>query len=271
MNTNSLPPEIEILQTGLRPLYARLAQHPLYSSFESLEDLHIFLEAHVFAVWDFMCLLKTLQRGLTSVDVPWLPSALQASRRLVNEIVLGEESDIFAGQPLSHFEVYRLAMLQCGADTSAIDAFLAELHRGSGWRSALVSAKAPAHAIAFVESTFSFMQRDKLHCTAAAFTFGREDLIPDMFRGFIRDQDERLGGRLATLRWYLERHIKVDGEEHGPLALQMVAELCGNDAGKWHEAGATAVAALEARIALWDSIALAIRTRQPLAASSPLR
>ena len=64
----------------------------------------------------------------------------------------------------------------------------------------------------------------RLHAIAAAFTFGREDLIPDVFRGFIRDQDARLGGRLNLFRWYLDRHIEVDGDEHGPMALQMVDE-----------------------------------------------
>jgi hypothetical protein len=258
VNTAPLPKEIDQIEARIQPLYLRLANHPLYASLRRLEDLHIFMQSHVFAVWDFMCLLKTLQRGLTSIEVPWLPSLHPESRRLVNEIVLGEESDVFEDRPVSHFEVYRIAMHRCGADTAPIDTFLTELRRSVDWRTALLTAKAPVPAVAFVHSTFSFMEPGKLHSTAAAFTFGREDLIPDMFRGFIRDQDEQLGGKLKTLRWYLERHIEVDGDEHGPMALRMVAELCGDDPHKWNEATIAAVSALEARLALWDGIAATI-------------
>jgi hypothetical protein len=213
------------------------------------------MESHVFAVWDFMSLLKTLQRELTCVDVPWLPSRFAESRRLVNEIVLGEESDVYGTEAVSHFELYLRAMRECGASTSAIEDFLSGLRDGAGWDQALTMSGAPVAAQRFVRATFAVIKSDKLHATAAAFTFGREDLIPDMFRGFIRDQNERLHGRLELMRWYMERHIEVDGEEHGPMALRMVAELCGDDATKWREAADAAAIALWARIALWDGIA----------------
>jgi hypothetical protein len=253
------------LEQRIQPLAQELSQHRLYTSFENLDDLRAFTESHVFAVWDFMCLLKALQRGLTCVDVPWLPSPLAESRRLINEIVFGEESDVYQGQPLSHFELYRMAMQQCGADTLAIDSFLAAIVQGTPWLRALDTCGAPEHARRFVKSTFAIIDMGKLHAIAAAFTFGREDLIPDMFRGFIRDQDEMLGGQLATLRWYMERHIEVDGEEHGPMALRMVSELCGDDPVKWQEATDAAISAITARIALWDGIANAIGAGRPVA------
>ena len=242
----------------LRPLYLRLADHDLYRSFETIEDLHVFMESHVFAVWDFMSLLKTLQRGLTCVDVPWVPSRFPMSRRLVNEIVLGEESDLYGTRPVSHFELYLSAMRECGASTLAIESLITRLQEGAVWSLALAMSGAPEPAYRFVQSTFATIEGGKLHAIAAAFTFGREDLIPDMFRGFIRDQDARLSGRLGTLRWYLDRHIEVDGEDHGPMALQMVSELCGNDAAKWDEAAEAAELALRARIALWDGIAASL-------------
>src|SRR3984957_9098254 len=247
--------ELQTLSEKLKPLYERLACHPLYAAFETLDDLRIFMESHVFAVWDFMSLLKTLQRGLTCVEVPWTPSGFAESRRLINEIVLGEESDVYQGAPISHFELYRQAMLECGADTLAIDSLLHGIETGVDWETALSRSGAPAGAQQFVRATFACIDEDKLHATAAAFTFGREDLIPDMFRGFIRDQDERLSGKLQMLQWYMERHIEVDGEEHGPMALRMISELCGSDAAKWREAGEAAERALLARLALWDQIA----------------
>jgi Protein of unknown function (DUF3050) len=250
--------ELVELVEKLRPLYARLAEHRLYGTFERMDDLRLFMESHVFAVWDFMSLLKVLQRGLTCVEVPWVPSRFPESRRLVNEIVMGEESDVYKGMPMSHFEVYLRAMQECGADRFAIDNLMKELESGADWDRALARSGASKAAQSFVRSTFECIDEGKLHAIAAAFTFGREDLIPDMFRGFIRDQDERLSGKLSIFRWYLDRHIEVDGDEHGPMALRMIEELCGSDAAKWEEAGAAAERSLVARIALWDGIADAI-------------
>ena len=252
--------EMAALEDRIRPMVARLAAHPLYASFRSVEDLRVFLESHVFAVWDFMSLLKSLQRGLTCVDVPWLPTAHAGTRRLVNEIVLGEESDLYQGAAVSHFELYLRAMAECGAPTAAIDSFLGTLRGGASVEAALSGV--PTAAQAFVRSTFAVIAGGRLHEIAAAFTFGREDLIPEMFRGFLRDQDARLEGRLATFRWYLDRHIEVDGEEHGPMALRMVSELCGDDAAKWSEATSAAETALRARLAFWDGVLGAIEARR---------
>ena len=232
-----------------------MAAHPLYRSLASLEDLQLFMEAHVFAVWDFMSLLKTLQRGLTCVDVPWLPSPAPESRRLVNEIVLGEESDLYQGVAMSHFELYLLAMHKAGASTAAIDALVAGLHEGKDLRTALDTCSAPAEAARFAQDTFTLIESRGLHALAAAFTFGREDLIPDMFRGMVRELDRDLQGKLSTFIWYLERHIEVDGDEHGPMALRMVSTLCGEDDSKWAEAEEAASFALNSRLRLWDGIA----------------
>ena len=259
MHSSRQTEQLQKLAERLKPLYDRLANHPLYALFNTVEDLHVFMEAHVFAVWDFMSLLKTLQRGLTCVEVPWTPSRFATSRRLINEIVLGEESDIYGTEAVSHFELYLRAMRECGASTAAMDFLLSALRDGAGWEKALALSGAPEAAQRFVRSTFAVIAAGKLHAAAAAFTFGREDLIPDMFRGFIRDQNDRLQGQLELMRWYMERHIEVDGEEHGPMALQMVAELCDADDAKWREAGEAAEQALRARIALWDGIAASLK------------
>ena len=245
---------LQALEQRLKPLYATLAAHPLYRSIQTLDDLHCFMETHVFAVWDFMSLLKTLQRGLTCVDLPWRPSSSPEARRLINEIVLSEESDVYEGEALSHFELYRRAMQQCGASTAGIDTFLEQLVPGASVVAMLSQQQVPSAARSFVRSTFAFIDTAELHVIAAAFTFGREDLIPGIFKSFIRDQDERLSGKLALFRWYLDRHIEIDGEEHGPMSLRMVSGLCGSDPVKWQEAEDAAVTAIEARLTLWDGI-----------------
>lgn len=68
---------------------------------------------HIYAVWDFMSLLKALQRHLTCVDVPWVQVGGSQARRLVNSIVLDEESDLETG-PVSHYELYLSAMEEIG-------------------------------------------------------------------------------------------------------------------------------------------------------------
>ncbi len=253
------------LKETLQPLYQRLAAHPLYRSIHTIEDLRHFMEAHVFAVWDFMSLLKALQRGLTSVDVPWLPSAYPSTRRLINEIVLGEESDLYRGEPLSHFELYLRAMHDAAAPTLAIETLLRDLRSGKPLSQALETPLIPTSAREFVRSTFEVIGTGELHRIAAAFTFGREDLIPDLFTSFTRDQDTQLSGRLSLFRWYLDRHIEVDGEEHGPMALQMISELCGSNPARWQEARQAAASAIEARLALWDGILATLPSRKPIA------
>jgi hypothetical protein len=231
----------------------QLQTHRVYSSIRSIEDVRRFMETHVFAVWDFMSLLKALQRGLTCVEVPWIPVE-SAAGRFVNEIVRDEESDIgLDGQPISHFELYRLAMKEAGADTNFIKQFLAQLRAGSSVRLALERAGAPSGACQFVLTTFDILQTGRLHEVAAAFAFGREDVIPDMFRAIISDLAGQIPG-LATFQYYLRRHVEIDGDDHGPLSHRMVMELCGTNARLWQEATETTARALVARIALWDSV-----------------
>ena len=242
---------IASIETRIAPLRERLRTHPLYASIRTPEHLRLFMQSHVFAVWDFMSLLKTLQSQLTCTTIPWAPTPFPASRRFINEIVLGEESDLYEGRPISHFELYLEAMQQARADTSAIRSLLSDVAHGHFSPSTL---EGPAAARAFVRSTFYDIHSGNLAATAAAFTFGREDVIPDIFRNLVRDLNASTAGELSKFVWYLERHIEVDGEDHGPLSLSMVADLCAHDDARWHQATLAAESALEARLALWDGI-----------------
>ncbi len=246
---------IHQLQKKIAPVREQLVHHPIYKSVQTLEQLRIFTENHVFAVWDFMSLLKDLQRELTCTEVPWLPKGNANTRYLINEIVIGEESDVDEnGVRMSHFELYLAAMHQMGANTVIIDAFIEELRQGNHIEAALQKAGVEEGTQKFVQQTFSFIATQKPHVTASVFTFGREDLIPAMFLAFINEWggDELL--RIAKFRYYLERHIEVDGDHHSHLAMQMVEELCGNDPRKWEEATEAALEALRSRIAFWDAV-----------------
>ncbi len=248
---------IAAIESRIAPLRARLTAHPLYASLRTEQHLRTFMQSHVFAVWDFMSLLKALQSRLTCVDVPWVPTQFPESRRFINEIVLGEESDQFEGHATSHFELYLDAMRESGADTAAIETVLASIHDGTFSTSTMA---APAAAKDFVAATFRIIDQGSLPAMAAAFTFGREDVIPDIFRELVHDLNRKFGGQFSKFAWYLERHIEVDGEDHGPLSLRMVADLCGDDDALWHQAATAAEQAIEARLALWDGILAQIQS-----------
>lgn len=261
MNVEAVSPlTIASIEDQIAPLREQLAAHPLYASIRTEAQLRVFMQSHVFAVWDFMSLLKSLQAGLTCVTIPWRPTRLPASRRFINEIVLGEESDEYQGQPISHFELYLEAMQQAGASTVGIHNLLSDLD-GTPVLAAIANAQMPEGARAFLQTTFGLIETGKLHALAAAFTFGREDLIPDMFRALVRDLNAQNHGALDTFVWYLERHIEVDGEDHGPLSLKMVEDICGTAEHRWTEAADAAEAALRARIALWDAILVELKDK----------
>lgn len=247
------------LQQQLAPARAQLVAHDVYHALHSLEDLQVFMQHHVFAVWDFMSLLKALQRDLTCTTVPWVPRGNPATRRLINEIVLEEETDVDQlGQPASHFEMYLRSMEECGADTAPIHRMLGALAVGESMEKALEIADAPESVRRFVLATFEVIDTGNTHAIAAAFTFGREDVIPDMFRHLVRDLRERFPSQLDTFTYYLDRHIQLDEEVHTPLAQQMVRELCGTDAKRWQECQEVAANCMQARVALWDGIKAAL-------------
>jgi hypothetical protein len=248
-------PGIEMIRSAINPARDEVTRHPIYRGLRSERDLTTFMEHHVFAVWDFMSLLKSLQRRLTCVDVPWVPSGPTASRRLINDIVLVEESDSLGNGFTSHFELYRTGMAEAGADTGPIDRLMALLGVRTPVVEALRLAEAPAPAVEFVSTTFDMIENAPVHCQAAAFAFGREDLIPEMFDQVIAARED---DKFGTFRDYLARHIEVDGEEHTPMAMQMVADLCGDDDNAWKECAEAATRVLQARAKLWDGIMAAI-------------
>lgn len=253
---------------GVAPLKRKLDRHPIYGTVQDMDSLRRFMEHHVYSVWDFMSLLKYLQRHMADTQVPWMPSGdadVTAAQRFINEIVLGEETD--EGLPLakgqqtfvSHFDLYLGAMEEVGADTRPVKAFLRSVQR-NGIEMALQTAKIPEPARRFMQTTFGFIATDKAHQVAATFALGREQVIPGMFRALLADM--KISKRKAPLfHYYLERHIHLDDELHGPLSLRLLAHLCGDSTVKLRAATKAGCAAIEARIAFWDGVRAALPTQ----------
>ena len=146
---------IEILQQQIEPLRQQIVNHKVYSAINTPEDLQIFMEYHVYAVWDFMSLLKALQNNLTCTSIPWFPKGDANTRFLINEIVVGEEADVDAeGNRKSHFEIYIEAMKQSNAHTSGIDKFIEELKKSGSFSLAYDVANSPVAVRNFVDYTF---------------------------------------------------------------------------------------------------------------------
>ena len=279
--------EMTRLESKLRPTRDALASHWLFAQITHLQSLRTFMRSHVFAVWDFMLLLKALQRSFTCVDSPWIPVEDTDSSRFINQLVLAEESDeVRPGTFMSHLELYLYAMQEIGANREPIDQYLASLHRGADPRNALEADHIPTFIRDFVGTTISLAEQAP-HQVAAAFLYGREDIIPDMFkellakplfnphlsapvaehmRRYLRRLKKHLWGLgLASplnmapgpnaFRLYLERHLELDKDEHGPLSRRLLMNLCGRDPGRWAEAQESATVALQARHRLWDSVA----------------
>jgi hypothetical protein len=247
--------DIKDLQARITPLRDQLIAHSVYQQISTDRELKSFTEEHVFAVWDFMSLLKSLQRHLTCVNVPWMPTKNKETRRFINEIVVGEESDFDAsGKTMSHFEMYVQAMQTMGADTHEIERFIQRISANTPLDEALDSCAINAETKDFVRFTFSIIQRGKIHEIASLFTFGREDLIPEMFIEMVKELKANHPTQMADFLYYLERHIEVDGDDHGPLSLKLMDEVCENEPIKWEEATRVAEEALSMRIRLWDGV-----------------
>lgn len=215
------------------------------------------MEHHVYAVWDFMSLIKSLQVHLAPARVPWLPPKNSRFANFINQLVLEEESDYALTTALnathaSHFESYRHAMFEVGASTHAISRFI-KMVADEGLESAMQLADIPPPAKRFMAFTFDIIERDQPHLLAAALAYGRESLVPRLFRS-LQEGLKISAAEVPILYGYLERHVQLDEQEHGPLAVLMVQELCAKSVEKQAAAIAVAEQALAVRLDFWDGI-----------------
>ena len=248
-----------ISQDTIAQFKTQLENHPIYDAVSSLEDLQIFMQHHVYSVWDFMSLIKYLQSRVAPTMYPWVPQGDPDVRRFINELVLEEESDERPDGKgfTSHFELYQHAMKEIGADTSVIEHFIAALP-SQGIQSALALPGIPTPSTKFTGLTFSFIEADKPHQVAAALALGREHIIPCMFRSIL-SKTGVTEAQAPIFHWYLNRHIHLDEDFHAPLSLRLLNGLCQSESDK-EESIAAADQAVNARLAFWDGVLEAIES-----------
>jgi len=243
------------VEDELTALKKQLVSHKVYEKINNVDSLKIFMENHVYAVWDFMSLLKSLQLHLTTVKIPWTPTKDSNAARFINEIVLEEETDIGNSNiPSSHYEMYIDAMKEIKANTNKIELFLEKIKEKKSITQSLdeIDAKLPVKN--FMQFTFNTIGTNEPHKIASVFTFGREDLIPNMFIQIVKNINNEKNVSAKKLIYYLERHIELDGDDHGPIALKMISNLCGDNKKKWDDVITYSKKALKERIKLWDHI-----------------
>jgi hypothetical protein len=258
--TNVLASLSEVDPSSATKLAAKmdaLGRHAGFAAIRLPEHVRIFMEHHVWAVWDFMSLLKSLQAELAPTRVPWVPPRDPASARLINEIATVEEGDDGPdGLPASHFEIYLQAMEEAGADTRPIRTFTSEIAAGTPWEIALRQVPVPPVAAGFLRTTMDVVGRP-LWARVAAFTIGREEVIPSMFTSLIGELDMRRA-QFTRLRWYLQRHVDVDGGRHGPMSARLFQRVCLVDQETRKRSVEVGLEVLRARAALWDAVLAAL-------------
>jgi hypothetical protein len=250
--SNSFKEQYKLLKTQIN-------QHSLYSSINSIDTLRLFMEQHVFAVWDFMCLLKELHRHIVSVSAPWFPPRDALTAQLISSILVEEEGDLAEdGKTYQcHYDIYLDAMRKIGASTTNIDNLLLKLRNHTNIVDAINSLPILPETKEFVLTTFSFFSMHD-HQIAAAFVYGREVITPIMFEplleflecGYYENNNKEFG----TLIFYLKRHIQLDSEEHFPKAMKMLENLTEGDERKLAQVEEVALIAMKARLNLLNGI-----------------
>jgi len=236
-------------------LRAALLDHPIYTHVASVADLRRFMEDHVFAVWDFMSLLKRLQQDMTCIRVPWFPADNAKAARLINDIVIGEETDVGPdGSYISHLALYLGAMRDIGASTRQFEKFRSLVLVGVTVEAALAQIGAPPHVQAFVAHTMALANSGSTEEVLAAFFYGREDIIPEMFGRLLNTLygAKHNNDRVRNFIYYIDRHIELDGDSHGPMGRELLEDLLANSPNRVEQARRAAYSSIEARIRLWD-------------------
>ena len=247
-NLNTHKKELSQLKKSIRG-------HTLFSNKLSNRQIAIFMESHIYSVWGFMSLLKSLQYALSSNNLPWIPTSNTTNGlvNFINEIVLSEESEHIKGIGfISHFEIYLLAMEEIGAKVNNIKKLIKNIENNKKYKNAILDIKIHKEVRDFLDFDIKTSQSNSLPKIIGGFTLAREQVIPNMFEYIIPAiKDKKSAKHFIT---YLRRHISIDGDRHGPLASKLLETICSSnkDMCTAYQSG---IKSLKLRLKVWDKVA----------------
>ena len=238
----------------------QLSVHTVFEKINTLDRAKIYMESQIWCVWDFMMLLRSIQNHYMCQNYLWLPPQDTKVARFIYEMLISEETDIdeTGGGYSSHFETYLRAMSDAGADMIPINEFLRHVRKGDTFEELMELKFIPDYAKDFMRNTHEICKGSP-ESAVAAFCLGRENLIPEMFKVFLRHLEKHQ--ELNTFRWYLMRHVAVDSENHGPQSARLLERVLDNDKKKIEDALDTSVNALESREKFLDQILILVESK----------
>ena len=245
---------LEYYKKEISVLKNKIYKHKLFH--KRLETRHVryFMESHIFSVWGFMSVLKSLQFSLSRNSLPWVPTenTRNGLTSFINEIVLSEESDYIEGIGyVSHFEIYLEAMKEIGADSSKILKLIDCINREDSAYEIINNLDILDEVKDFVKFDLDTALSEDLPKIVGSFTLGREKVIPNMFEHIVQS----VANANATNKFttYLSRHIDIDGDRHGPLSSKLLDKLCSSDK-NLEVAYQAGIDSLNLRLKVWDKI-----------------
>jgi hypothetical protein len=229
-----------------------LINHPLYNSIKTEEDVRIYMFNQVWCVWDFMTLVKSIQLNIVPSNILWMPPKYPELGAYIYEVLLTEETDKGYNSETnsSHFQTYLKAMYESKVDTSSVAAFIKLLENGFDFGTATEKCGIHDEAKEFISTTFEFA-KSELHISTAVFCLSREGVIPDIFMNLLANVS--LSNNFKIFNWYLNRHIYLDSQSHGPLSIKLFKTIVDTPK-KQDEALHASLKALKARNKFFDYI-----------------
>ena len=244
---------LESNKNKLKVLRHKITTHPLFKSKLEPKQICKFMESHIFAVWGFMSILKSLQKKITSNNLPWVPNENTKNGLInfVNEIILCEESDYIDGIGfISHFEIYLLAMKNMGAKSDQLDILISKITDKGYDEKFIADINTSDEVKNFLKNDLEVSINGTLPEIVGVFTLGREKVIPNMFRYILPAIKESPTSKYLIT--YLKRHIDIDGDRHGPLSMKLLDVSCNKE--QLNLAYNAAIKSLELRSLVWDRV-----------------
>jgi hypothetical protein len=140
-------------------------------------------------------------------------------------------------------------MRDIGASTRQFEKFRSLVLVGIPVEVALARIGAPPHVQAFVAHTMALANSGSTEEVLAAFFYGREDIIPEMFGRLLNTlyRAKHNNDRVRNFIYYIDRHIELDGDSHGPMGRELLEDLLANSPNRVEQARRAACSSIDAR------------------------